>query len=176
MTNARISNAAISDLAIRKPALAEVERVLHLFSNVRLHAEARLLAAVRSHPIERFIAAVAWWPEGTAGRFFRLPVGPGVDPVTVAGLLLDQLGECARLAGMATIQYASLLGEDSQWYGLLQKHGFECLHSERSFEVTYQDAWDRVMRLHQKHSSQIPAGWRTDSIRNHPGANRRLPS
>jgi hypothetical protein len=162
-----MTNAATPDLAIREPVLAEVERVLHLFSNVRLHPEARLLAAVRSRPIERFVAAVAWWPEGTVGRF-QIACRPGVDAIAVAGLLLDRLTECARLAGLATIQCASLLGEDNQWFGILRKHGFECLHSERSFEVAYQDAWTRVMRLYQKHGPQIPAAWRTDSIRNHP--------
>ena len=177
-----MTNAATPDLAIREPAAAEVERVLHLFGNVRLHPESRLLAVVRSRPIERFIAAAAWWPEGTVGRF-HITCRPGVDAAAVAGLLLDRLAECARLAGMATIQCASLLGEDNQWFEILQKHGFECLHSERSFEVAYQDAWIRVMRLYQKHGSQIPAGWRTDSIRNHPpetaleliGAHRLLP-
>src|ERR1700722_16139820 len=139
MTNARISNAATPDLAIREPAPTEVERVLHLFGNVRLRPESRLLAAVRSCPIERFVAAAAWWPEGTVGRF-HIACRPGVDPTVVAGSLLDRLVESTRLAGMATIQCGNLLGEDNQWFGLLQKHRFECLHSERSFEVAYEDA------------------------------------
>jgi hypothetical protein len=125
------------------------------------------MAAVRRRPIERFIAAAAWWPEGTIGRF-QLACQPGVDRAAVAGVLIERLADCARRAGMKTIQCATLLTDDNEWFGILRSHGFECLHSERSFEVSYRDAWTRVMQLHQKHRAQIPAGWRTDSIRQHP--------
>ncbi|MGD0262229.1 MAG: hypothetical protein ABSD29_20880 [Verrucomicrobiota bacterium] len=167
MTASLMSNAGTPDPAIREPAPAEVERVLHLFRNVPLSPEARLLAAARSRPIERFIAAAAWWPEGTVGRF-QLACQPGVARAGVARLLIDSLAECAHRAGMATIQCANLLTDDNEWFGILRSHGFECLHSERSFEVSYRDAWTRVMQLHQKHRSQIPAGWRTEAIRHHP--------
>jgi len=167
MTNAQMSNAGTPDLAIREPAPAEIERVLHLFSNVRLPPDARLLATVRSRPIERFIAAVAWWPEGAAARF-QIACRLGVDRAAVTGSLIDKLAESARRSGLASIQCASLLAGDDEWFGLLRKRGFECLHSERTFEVAYQGAWNRVMRLHQKHGPQIPAGWRTEPIRNHP--------
>ena len=162
-----MSNTGTPDLAVREPAPAEVERVLHLFRNVPLSPEARLMAAVRRRPIERFIAAAAWWPEGTIGRF-QLACQPGVDRAAVAGVLIERLADCARRAGMKTIQCATLLTDDNEWFGILRSHGFECLHSERSFEVSYRDAWTRVMQLHQKHRAQIPAGWRTDSIRQHP--------
>jgi len=167
MTIPLMSNAGTPDPTIREPAPAEVERVLHLFRNVPLRPEARLLAVVRSRPIERFIAAAAWWPEGTVGRF-QLACQPGVARAVVAGLLLDRLAEGARRAGMETIQYATLLTDDNEWFGILRLHGFECLHSERSFEVPIENAWKRVSQLHQKHQSQFPAGWRADSIRAHP--------
>lgn len=167
MTASKLSNAGTPDLAIREPTPEEVERVLHLFRNVPRPPEARLLAAVRSRPVERFIAAVAWWPEGTVGRF-QLACQPGVTRSVVTGLLIDRLAECARRAGMRTIQCANLLTDDNEWFGILRSHGFECLHSERSFEVSYPNAWKRVMQLHQKHLAQIPAGWRTESIRDHP--------
>src|ERR1035438_4503110 len=167
MTAALMSNTGTPDLAVREPAPAEVERVLHLFRNVPLNPEARLMAAVRSRPIERFIAAAAWWPEGTIGRF-QLACQPGVDRAVVAGVLIDRLAECARRAGMKTIQCATLLTDDNEWFVILRSRGFECYYSERSVEVSYRDAWTRVMQLHQKHRAQIPAGWRTDSIRQHP--------
>jgi hypothetical protein len=144
-----------------------VERVLHLFRNVPLSPEARLLAAVRSRPIERFIAAAAWWPEGTAGRF-QLACQPGVARSAVGGLLVDGLAEGARRAGMATLECANRLTDDNEWFGILRGYGFECLHSERSFEVSFGNAWRRVMQLYEKHRSQIPTRWRTDSIRDHP--------
>ena len=167
MTACQMSNAGTPDPTIREPAPEEVERVLHLFRNVPLPPEARLLAAVRSRPVERFIAAAAWWPEGTVGRF-QLACQPGVARAAVAGLLIHRLAEGARRAGMATLQCANLLTDDNEWFGILRSHGFECLHSERSFEVPLQDAWTRVMQLHRKHGSRIPATWRTESIREHP--------
>ena len=116
MTTPVTSGAVRPEPAIREPAPAEVERVLHLFGNLRLCAEARLLAAARSRPIERFIAAAAWWPEGKVGRF-QIVCRPGVDRGAVAGLLIDRLAEGARLAGLETIQCAQLLTDDSEWFG-----------------------------------------------------------
>ncbi|EEF61348.1 hypothetical protein [Pedosphaera parvula] len=167
MTTSLINKAGIPDLAIREPAPAEVERVLYLLREVPLNPQARLMAVARSHPIERFIAAAAWWPEGTIGRF-QLACQPGVARATVAGLLIERLEESARQAGMKSIGCVTLLTEDNDWFEILRSHGFEHLHSERSFEVSYRVAWTRVMQLQQKHRSQFPAGWRTESIRNHP--------
>jgi hypothetical protein len=164
MTTAVTSNAGTPDLAIREPAPAEVERALHLYSNARLHPEARLLAAVRSRPIERFIAVAAWWLEGTAGCF-QFACQPGVNRPAVAGMLIDKLAESARQAGLESIQYANLLPNDNEWFGVLQSHGFKCLRSERSFEIAYEAAWTRIMQIHQKHQSRIPASWRAKPIR-----------
>ena len=158
---------APSSLCLREPTPGEAERAVHLFHNVPLPPAARILAVVRSRPIERFVAAVAWWPEGTVGRF-QLACRPGVARAGVAHLLIDGVTEHARRAGLETIQCASLLSQEDEWLGILRSHGFECVHSERSFEVAYRDAWTRVMQLHQKYQSHIPAGWRTDSIRQHP--------
>jgi hypothetical protein len=167
MTSSVMSNAGPPDLAVRAPAPAEVERVLHLFGNIRLCPEARLLAAERSRPIQRFIAAAAWWPMGTAG-LFQIVCLPGVDRAVVAGLLIDKLGEGARWAGLERIQCAHLLTDDNEWFGILRKNGFSCLRSERSFEIAYEAAWRRIMQLHQKHGSRIPATWQAKPIRDLP--------
>src|ERR1019366_6029211 len=103
MTASQMSKAGTPDLAIREPAPEEVERVLHLFRNVPLPPETRLLAAARSRPIERFTAAACCCPEGRVGRF-QLACKPGVDRSVAAGPLIDSLAECARRAGMGTIQ------------------------------------------------------------------------
>jgi len=182
MTDPLTSNPGTPDPAIREPAPAEVARVLYLFRNVRLRPEARLLAAVRSRPIERFVAAAAWWPAGTTG-IFQLACEPGVNRAALAALLIHELAERARLAGMKTIQYTNLLTDDDEWLGILRTHGFECARSERSFEIAYEDAWRRVMQLHQRHGSRIPAAWRAEPIRDLPsdtaleviGSHRLLP-
>lgn len=154
-------------LSLREPTPGEAERIAHLFHNVPLPSAAQILAAVRSRPIERFVAAVAWWPEGTVGRF-QLACQPGVARAGVADVLLDGLVEHARRAGLETIQCAALLPQEDEWLGILRVRGFECTHSERSFEVPFGEAWTRVMRLHRRHRAQIPSVWRTDPIRKHP--------
>jgi hypothetical protein len=154
----------MTDVTIREPAPAEIERVLHLLGNTRLCPEARLLAAVRSRPIERFIAAAAWWPQGTVG-LFQLACQPGVDQTAVAGLLMERLADFARLTGLKTIQCANLLTDNNAWFGILRALGFACSRSERFFEIAYQDAWTRIMQLHRKHGSRIPAQWQAKPIR-----------
>jgi hypothetical protein len=42
------------------------------------------------------------------------------------------------------------------------------LRSERSFEIAYEDAWARILQLHQKHGSRIPAAWIVRPIRDIP--------
>ncbi len=166
MTTPLMANTVSSDLAIREPAQTELERVLYLFHRTHLCAEARLLAAVRSRPIERFVAAAAWWPGGRVG-LFKLACQPGENRAAVAGLLVERVVECARRGGLETLHYADLLPADHEWAEVLRGQGFERLRSERSFEVAYRDAWLRVMRLQQKHRSGIPAKWRTEPIRQH---------
>src|SRR5579871_4255782 len=73
----------------------KTERVRYLFHDAPLSPDARLMAVVRSRPIERFIAAAAWWPEGNVGKF-QLACQPMVARATVAGLLIESLETCAR--------------------------------------------------------------------------------
>lgn len=167
MTTPPMVNTGPSDLAIREPAQAELERVLYLFHRTPLCAEARLLAAVRSRPIERFVAAAAWWPEGPIARF-QLACQPGVTRTAVVGPLIERLAECARRAGLDALHYADLLPVDHEWAEVLRAQGFERLRSERYFEVAVPNLWSRITQLYQKHEREIPAGWRTDPIRLHP--------
>lgn len=143
-----------------------MERVAHLFRNVAVRPEARFLGAERTRPIERFVAAVAWWPEGQIARF-QLACQPGVMRAEVARELLDQVAATAESAGLNSIQTADVLKDDDEWFRVLEELGFKRIRSERSFEVAYRDAWNRVMQLHQRYQEQIPRTWRTDPIRLH---------
>lgn len=162
-----MSEAPPADLRLRAPRPEEAERLGYLFRTVPVPAGAQVLAAVKSRPLERFVAAAAWWPEGHVGRF-QLVCQPGVVRAAVAGLLVAGVAEGARRAGMGSLQYATLLTDDDLWLGLLRGHGFECVHSERSFELAYREAWRRVTQLYQRHRSQIPGSWRTEAIRGQP--------
>jgi hypothetical protein len=167
MASPLMANTGASDLAIREPTQAEIERVLYLFRETALPTGSRLLVAVRARPIERFVAAAAWWPEETIGHF-RLAGRPGAIRASAADLLIERVAECARRVGMGTLQYADLLPADHEWFEVLRRQGFEQLRSERSFAVAYRDAWNRVMRLHAKHQAEIPSAWHTDPIVQHP--------
>jgi hypothetical protein len=167
MTNPLAADSGESDLTIREPTQAELERVLYLFRIVRFPAGARLLAVTRSKPVERFVAAAAWWSVGAVARFQLACQGPA-NRTAAAGLLIGQLEQCSRQAGMESLQYADLLGAENEWVELLRGQGFERLRSERFFEVPVPNLWTRVTQLYQRHWSEIPPGWRTDPIRSHP--------
>jgi len=153
--------------SIREPLPTEIERVAHLFRNALITRSARLLVALRHQPIERFIAAAAWWPEGHTGHV-QLACQPGVSRAEIGALLLNAVAEAARCEGMKTLENADLLAEDSDWLEVFRQGGFEPLRSERSFEVPYRTAWTRVMQLREKYQALFPSSWRTEPIRLYP--------
>jgi len=153
-----------TDLVIREPASSELGRAIYLFRNIRLRSKARILVAVRSHPVERFVAAVAWWPEGNVGCF-QLASPPGSIRSEACDLLIDHLLEVARISGQKSLQYGELLADTSEWIALLKRHGFEQLRSERFFELTGPQSWTRTMETFEKYKASIPSGWHTKSIR-----------
>lgn len=156
----------LADLVIREPAVAELDRAVYLFRNTRLRAQARILVAVRSRPVERFVGAATWWSEGKVGRF-QLASPPGIIQDDVCRRLTDHVLQCARTAGLASLQYGELLPEKSERIEFLARQGFTLLRSERFFEVPGQQAWTRTVETFEKYQSKIPSGWRTESIRHH---------
>ena len=158
---------ATPDLIVREPAQAELERVLYLFRKVPFSTDTRLLVAVRSRPVERFVAALAWWAAGTVARF-RLAGQPGANRAAVAGRLLERLAQVGQEVGLQRLEYADLLAADHEWAEVLRGQGFEKLRSERYFEVPFPNIWTRVTQLYRRYRPEIPAGWRTDPIRLHP--------
>jgi len=156
----------LADLVIREPVPSELERAVYLFRNARLRPQARIFVAVRSRPVERFVAAAAWWSEWNVGRF-QLACSPGVVRDEVCALLIDQVSQRARLAGNESLQYEDLLVDKSEWIELLERQGFIPLRSERFFEVPALQSWTRSVEAFEKYKSQIPSGWRTESIRRH---------
>jgi len=157
----------MNDLIIRAPASAEIPRVLHLFGQVRLPRQAQLLVAVRSRPVERFVAALAGWPEGEFARF-HLAILPGLPPMELASLLIEELAKFARTGGLKKVMYAKLLTDDDKETALLRNNGFEIMRSERFFNLPAALAESRVLHLLEKYREQIPPDWHTESIRYHP--------
>ena len=156
-----------SGLELRAPRVEEQERAAYLFRNVGIPAQAFVLVAVRSRPVERFVAGVAWWMEGDIARF-RLQFPPGVALPDAGVALIGRAEEGARAAGAKMFYYADLVPGSSELCELLQGQGVERLRSERFFEVSAQAARQRVNEAYKKHRAEIPANWRTDCIRHHP--------
>lgn len=126
-----------------------------------------MFVAVKSRPIERFVAAAAWWPLGQT-VCFRLAIPGGATMRTEASrLLIDKISECGRALRLDSLQYADLLADDNEWIEILKQNGFIQLRSERFFEVSSQMAWTRTIQLFEKYKSRIPSDWRTESIRLH---------
>jgi hypothetical protein len=154
------------DAAIREPTVAEAQRAIHLFRQARLRPEARFLVAVRSRPVERFVAAVAWWPENVISRFM-IAFQPGVDRAPIAPPLLDRLTDVCRAAGMQSLESADLLDDHAEQSEMLRAQGFERIRSERFFEVPGPDLRLRTTRLYEKYKTRIPPAWHTEPIRHH---------
>jgi hypothetical protein len=156
-----------TDIAVREPKPEEFARVAYLFRNTRLHSGSRFIAAERTQPVHRFLGAAAWWGEGDSGRF-QLACLPGAAQGDAAADPVQRVLAVTREAGLKSAQYADLLPEGHVWLAVLQAQGFERLRCERSFEVAYEDAWTRVMRLYERHKAHVPANWKSASIREHP--------
>ena len=156
-----------SDLIVREPSPAEMGRALHLFRTDPLPRQARVFVAVKTRPLERFVAAAAWWPMGdTLG--FRLAVQPGsADRLAAGNRLVRQIAECGHALGIRNMRYADLLLDNSECVPLLKENGFVVSHSERFFEVSAGKVWARMMELAKRMRDKFPSTWRTDSIRHH---------
>ncbi|HWD91577.1 MAG TPA: hypothetical protein VG938_04425 [Verrucomicrobiae bacterium] len=152
---------------MREPTRADADRALYLFRAAPVPRQARVLVAVKTQPLERFVAAAAWWPMGDA-LGFRLAVQPG-SAVRLASCsrLIQQLAERGRAAGIRSLRYADLLLDQSEWAPLLKENGFVVLHSERFFEVPAREARARTMEIAERMRDKFPPAWRTDSIRHH---------
>ena len=161
-----MSEAIATDLTLREPSALEIRRVLYLFQHLPPPREAWLLVAVRVSPIERFVAASAAWMKGDIVQF-RLACQPGVPRRSVVGSFIGPIEQAARKLGARTVEYSDLLAEENEWCSILQEHGFECLRSERFFEVSTVAAYERVMRMAADYQAGVPKTWRTESIRQH---------
>jgi len=156
-----------SDLIVREPSPTELSRVIHLFRAAPLPRQARVFVSVKTKPLERFVAAAAWWPSGHK-LAFRLAVQPGSTVRLVAcSQLVRQIAECGRALRIGSVQYADLLLDHSEWVPPLKENGFAVLHSERFFEVSGQESWTRTMKLAERMRDKFPPAWRTESIRQH---------
>lgn len=164
--NADTSTQTMSDLIVREPSAAEMARVAYFFRNHMLLPHAHILMALRCRPVERFVAAGAWWTEGSVVRF-QLVCLPGVAQPEVFALLINRVTESARLAGGQRLHYADALTEDDPTAAHLKNNGFTPLERNRFFEVNYEDAGRRVAHLFEKFRPDIPPAWRTEPIRNH---------
>jgi hypothetical protein len=139
----------MSDLIVREPSAAEMARVAYFFRNHMLLPHAHILMALRCRPVERFVAAGAWWTEGSVVRF-QLVCLPGVAQPEVFALLINRVTESARLAGGQRLHYADALTEDDPTAAHLKNNGFTPLERNRFFEVNYEDAGRRVAHLFEK--------------------------
>jgi len=156
----------MTDLIIREPDVAEWDRVIYFFRNHMLLPQSRILVALRRQPVERFVAAAAWWTEGSAVRF-QLVCQPGTAHPEIFALLINRVMESARLAGRQRIQYADVLTDDDATCNILKEYGFAPLGKNRFFEASYEDAWQRAMHLFEKSRPHIPPDWSTEPIRKH---------
>lgn len=156
----------MSDLIIREPAEAEIPRAAYLFRNSCLRQESRVLVAVRSVPVERFVAGIAWWIEEESARFQLATPSGALNPPAFE-LLINHVAGFASRAGAARLQFADLLAEGDERLSFLRNLGFTSVATDRFFEVGCQDVCARLLPSCDKYKTQFPAAWKTESIRPH---------
>ena len=149
--------ASLSDVILRPPTRPEVPRAIHLFRYVELPPPAHVLVAVRSQPVERFVAGIAGWTEGGFGRF-HLAYQPGATQGEILRLLLEEAAATARAAGVRKLLYAELLTDDEEWAATLRANDFTVLRSERFFRIAVPRLAERLTRMMEKHRGGNPSG------------------
>lgn len=154
-------------LLIREPTAAERIRALSLFRHLAPPPEAWLLAALRTTPMERFVAASATWRNGNVAQF-RVTSRPGVAIETVIRPLLNEIEKMVRSHGGQILEYADLLADENDLFRQLEALNFSVWRTERFFEVSTLQAYERVMKLSAVYANKIPETWRTESIRTYP--------
>ncbi len=164
ITNQGSGNAA--GMVLRPARPHEMTRVIYLFRNTRLRADSQFLVAEKTHPLPRFVAAAAWWAEGTIGKF-KIACQPGLRGIEAPASLIQGVLAAANAARLAAVHFADLLPEGHPWSTVLHSQGLERMRSERSFETGSRETWMRIKRLYDKHQVAMPPVWRTDPIQLH---------
>jgi hypothetical protein len=151
---------------VRAPTATEAARVRHLFRDISLPLQSQFLVVVKLQPVERFVAGLAGWTEGSFARF-HLAFQPGVDASQYAPRLIEEASSTAQAAGLSQIVYGDLLTDDDRRAAVLRANDFTVLRSERFFRVDAVLGENRVLELARKFAPLIPGNWRTDSLRIH---------
>lgn len=154
------------NVIVRPPTASEAARVRLLFRDISLPLQSQFLVAVKLQPVERFVAGLAGWMEGSFARF-HLAFQPGVDANQYASRLTDEASSTARAAGLSQIVYGDLLTDDDPRAALLRANGFTVLRSERFFRVDAVIGENFILELAKKLAPLVPENWRIDAIRNH---------
>ncbi|QDU58946.1 hypothetical protein [Aeoliella mucimassa] len=128
-------------------------------------ANAQYLIAIKSRPVERIVAALAWWQEPDAIRFL-LAHQPGITIEAAAEALVPRLQSLPDLPPL-DLKYAFLLQQDQPPAPWLAAHGYEPRHAERAFEAPSTTVYERVQKFLTRHHNDIPETWHSESIRDH---------
>ena len=126
---------------------------------------AQLLVALKQHPIERMVAALAWWIEDKSARFL-VAHKPGMPAKQAAAVLVPALESLPGLRNLTLVQ-GRLLAEDEDIAKWLVEHGYQPRRTERIFESPCATVHERVGFLLSRHGEEIPPNWRTESIKSH---------
>lgn len=159
--------ASDADLIVRPAQARELIRARQFFSlgAEQPPAPAQFLAALKQHPVERMVAVLAWWKENAAVRFL-VACKPGLVAERAAEALIPKFEALPGVSGLA-LEYGRLIaaGEDvAPW---LTRHGYQTRRTERIFESPCATVYERVEAFRARHGAEIPARWRTESIKSH---------
>ncbi len=154
-------------MIIRTAREKEEFRARFLFSSApkKPPATASFLVAIKREPIERIVAALAWWEEGGTLKF-QIAHPPGIPALEAAGALVPWMEGLPELADRE-ISHGRLLEEEDELSLWLVGRGYEAGHTERVFEAPSVATYDRTAALLARYAQDFPRTWRSDPIRDH---------
>ena len=154
-------------LLVRRANEKELFRAVQLFasSTDKPAADAQYLIALKTRPVERIVAALAWWSEPESIRFL-IGHHPGVTAEEAAEALVPPFEQISDKPSL-DLKYARLLEENQDCAPWLASHGYQALGTERAFEAPSDTVYERVQTFLARHTNDIPESWHSESIRHH---------
>lgn len=132
---------------------------------------AHFLLAVKEHPVERLLAAIASWPapcpegEKPEKLLFALGLSPSLTYLAVLAEVLPLLTARAQEQSLSFLRCDVPLAEAHPCYAALTEYGFTIAQTDRYFSVPGDIVNDRSIRLYQRFQEKIPAAWTIGSLR-----------
>lgn len=151
----------------------ELPRIQSILAGSPVPGNAQFIVSVKEQPVERILAAVAWWLEaGDAdappGAIFSLHAAGAVDLGDEdLQALLAAVEDAARKEGAHRLLARFSVPEKHPLFQKLTSLGYASVKFDRHFIVPGEIVKSRSIRIYRRVAPRIPEGWKVESIKGH---------